>query len=84
MILAIIFLAIAFMAAIEEDAKKGRWRRVKISCTREEKVKIIDAFMDANFCFCPNDNADCVYDSGCYECIEDSIDWEIEDGEQDV
>ena len=56
---------------------------MKITCTQKEKIAIIDAFMNAGFCFHADDNESCVYDSGCYECIEDAIDWEIKDGEQE-
>lgn len=52
---------------------------MKITCTKEEKINVIDALMNNQFCFHPDDNESCVYDDGCYNCIEDSIEWEITD-----
>ena len=57
---------------------------MKIICTKKEKEAVINAFMDSEYCFHPDNNESCVYDSGCYECIEASIEWQIEDGEQDA
>ena len=54
---------------------------MKIICTKQEKADIIEALMDASWCFAPNENEDCVYDSGCGDCIENHIEWEITDGD---
>ena len=54
---------------------------MKISCTKAEKNEIIDALMNNQFCLHPDDNESCVYDSGCLNCIEASIEWQIEDGD---
>ena len=56
---------------------------MKIICTQEEKETICNAFTDAMVCLKPTENQSCVYDSGCYNCIEASIEWEIKDGEQE-
>lgn len=56
---------------------------MKIICTKKEKEAVINAFMDSEYCFHPDNNESCVYDSGCYECIEASIEWQIEDGEKE-
>ena len=51
---------------------------MKIQCTKQEKELIINSLMDSEYCPNPKVNQSCVYDSGCYNCIEKSIEWNIE------
>lgn len=60
---------------------------MKIICTKAEKLNIIDALMDAQFCpYSDNiSSCDCIYDSGCWECVETYIEWQIEnEKERDI
>lgn len=52
---------------------------MKITCTKAEKSEILDALMEIEFCLHPNNNESCVYDSGCWDCLEQSIEWQIEE-----
>lgn len=56
---------------------------MKIQCTKQEKEIIINSLMDSEYCPYPEENQSCIYDSGCYDCIKVSIEWEIEDGKQE-
>ena len=64
--------------SIDTGGKVG----MKISCTKTEKIKIIDALMNNQFCLHPDDNESCIYDDGCWDCIEASIEWIIEEDGQ--
>ena len=54
---------------------------MKITCTKTEKNTVIDALMNNQFCLHPDDNESCVYDDGCWDCIEASIEWEIKEND---
>ena len=51
---------------------------MKIICTESEKRYVINALSETQVCF---GTKEC--QGNCKECVEDYIDWEIEDGEQE-
>ena len=54
---------------------------MKIVCTQEEKVMIIDALKNAVVCLAPEE--ECNNQPTCSECIEGHIEWQIKDGERE-
>ena len=52
---------------------------MKFICTKAEKTIIVDALMNNQYCPHPDDNESCVYDNGCLNCIEATIEWQVED-----
>ena len=67
-------------AETEEEAERIQMKAgmiIKIMCTEEEKIQIIEAFMNSLFCMYHNDKAPCLYSGGCFDCFEKSIEWQI-------
>ena len=55
---------------------------MKISCTKKQKFMLIPAIARANDCLFPADIVDCGKMENCEKCLEENIDWQIEDGDE--
>ena len=56
---------------------------MKISCTKKQKRMLIFAMARSNDCLFPVDIVDCRKMENCEQCLEENIDWQIEDGDGD-
>lgn len=53
---------------------------MKISCTEHEKKILISAIRESTTCSFLNRDEMCSQGLDCDECVEKSIEWQIEDG----
>lgn len=52
---------------------------IEITCTVLERIKIINALCDSDYCICST-NDECIYkDKSCVSCLLDYIVWNIID-----
>ena len=55
---------------------------MKIICTEYEKKILISAIRESTGCYFSNRGKMCNQGLDCDECVEKSIEWQIEDGER--
>ena len=54
---------------------------MKISCTKKQKRMLIFAMARSNDCLFPADIVNCRKMESCEQCLEENIDWQIEEGD---
>ena len=56
---------------------------MKIVCTKDQKPLIVEALAMSNNCIFPKEAKKCPKSFDCFECIEKTVEWQIEDGDGD-
>ena len=54
---------------------------MKITCTEEQKPLIVEALAMSNNCIFPKEVKKCPKSFNCFECIEKTVEWKIEEGD---
>ncbi len=57
---------------------------MKIICTEDQKQIIVEALARSYNCIFPKEEKKCPESGYCAECIEKTVEWQIEDGDGDA